>query len=115
MHAVRADEVTDGSPAAALMLVIWLGRQEPYCLKYTRYKMVLAECAKQKYRQKYRRFLWLHWQRQCAGYARPTSIGPVWTAPAVQEESDILAKGSGAVMYSAFECGRLATGPDVIR
>ena len=44
-----------------------------------------------------------------------SEMGHVWTAPAVQEESDILAKGSGAVMYSAFECGRLAAGPDVIR
>ena len=41
--------------------------------------------------------------------------GHVWTAPAVQEEFDYSAKRSGAVMYSAFECGRLAAGPDVIR
>jgi hypothetical protein len=26
-------------------------------------------------------------------------VGHVWTAPAVQEESDVSAKGSGAVMY----------------
>ena len=43
MHAVRADEVTDGSPAAALMLVIWLGRQESHCLEYTKYTTVLAD------------------------------------------------------------------------
>jgi hypothetical protein len=33
----------------------------------------------------------------------------------VQEESDISAKRSGAAMYPAFECSRLAAGPDVIR
>jgi peptide/nickel transport system substrate-binding protein len=43
------------------------------------------------------------------------SMGHVWTAPAVQEESDISAKRSGAAMYPAFECSRLAAGPDVIR
>jgi hypothetical protein len=41
--------------------------------------------------------------------------GHVWTAPAVQEESDRSAKRSGAAMYPAFECSRLAAGPDVIR
>jgi len=50
--------------------------------------------------------------------------GHVWTAPAVQEESDYRAKRSGAVMYAA--CFRLeaclcddatamAAGRDVIR
>jgi hypothetical protein len=48
----------------------------------------------------------------------------VWTAPAVQEESDISAKRSGAVMYSACfrakddpssDAAALAAGPDVIR
>jgi hypothetical protein len=43
------------------------------------------------------------------------AMGHVWTAPAVQEESDISAKRSGAAMYPAFECSRLAAGPDVIR
>ena len=47
--------------------------------------------------------------------AKLTAMGHVWTAPAVQEESGLSAKRSGAVMYSAFECGRLAAGPDVIR
>jgi hypothetical protein len=35
----------------------------------------------------------------------------VWTAPAVQEESDISAKRSGAAMYPAFECSRLGRWP----
>ena len=35
----------------------------------------------------------------------------VWTAPAVQEESDISAKRSGAAMYSAFECSRYGRWP----
>jgi hypothetical protein len=53
-----------------------------------------------------------------------TAKGHVWTAPAVQEESDVSAKRSGAAMYPA--CSRLedclqrdaaavAAGPDVIR
>ena len=42
-----------------------------------------------------------------------TAVGHVWTAPAVQEESDY--QRSVRVVYSAFECGRLAAGPDVIR
>jgi len=37
--------------------------------------------------------------------------GHVWTAPAVQEESDFSAKRSGAVMYSAFECSRYGRWP----
>jgi hypothetical protein len=40
----------------------------------------------------------------------------VWTAPALQEESDISAKRSGAAMYPAFDAavsGRWP--PDVIR
>src|ERR1700674_4485594 len=41
--------------------------------------------------------------RWSAAVAR--AMGHVWTAPAVQEESDILAKRSGAAMYPAFECG----------
>ena len=48
----------------------------------------------------------------------------VWTAPAVQEESDISAKRSGAAMYSACfrledylcrDAAAVAAGPDVIR
>jgi hypothetical protein len=48
----------------------------------------------------------------------------VWTAPAVQEESDVLAKRSGAAMYPACfrledclhrDAAALAAGPDVIR
>jgi hypothetical protein len=35
----------------------------------------------------------------------------VWTAPAVQEESDISAKRSGAAMYPAFECGHYGRWP----
>src|SRR6478736_5198437 len=34
-----------------------------------------------------------------------------WTAPAVQEESDISAKRSGAAMYPAFECSRYGRWP----
>jgi len=39
----------------------------------------------------------------------------VWTTPALQEESAISAKRSGAAMYSAFDAAALAAGPDVIR
>ena len=35
----------------------------------------------------------------------------VWTAPALQEESDNSAKGSGAAMYSAFGCSRYGRWP----
>jgi len=35
----------------------------------------------------------------------------VWTAPAVQEESDVSAKRSGAVMYPAFECSHFGRWP----
>ena len=35
----------------------------------------------------------------------------VWTAPAVQEESDVSAKRSGAAMYPAFECGHFGCWP----
>jgi hypothetical protein len=50
--------------------------------------------------------------------------GHVWTAPAVQEESDVSAKRSGAAMYPACFAWRIASitmqpdvaaGPDVIR
>ena len=48
----------------------------------------------------------------------------VWTAPAVQEESDLSAKRSGAAMYAACfsrrglprrDAAAVAAGPDVIR
>jgi hypothetical protein len=51
-------------------------------------------------------------------------MGHVWTAPAVQEESDVSAKRSGAAMYPACfrlkdflhrDAAALAAGPDVIR
>ncbi len=51
-------------------------------------------------------------------------MGHVWTAPAVQEESDFSAKRSGAAMYSACfrledylfrDAATMAAGPDVIR
>ena len=42
---------------------------------------------------------------------RMSQLGHVWTAPAVQEESDVSAKRSGAVMYPAFECGRFDRWP----
>jgi hypothetical protein len=51
-------------------------------------------------------------------------MGHLWTAPAVQEESDFSAKRSGAVMYPAWfrledclhcDAAALAAGPDVIR
>jgi hypothetical protein len=35
----------------------------------------------------------------------------VWTAPAMQEESDVSAKRSGAAMYPAFECSRYGRWP----
>ena len=50
--------------------------------------------------------------------------GHVWTAPAVQEESDLSAKRSGAAMYPACfsrrglprrDAAAMAAGPDVIR
>jgi hypothetical protein len=53
------------------------------------------------------------------------SLGHVWTAPAVQEESDLSAKRSGAAMYTAYfrleedylcrDAAAVAAGPDVIR
>jgi hypothetical protein len=52
------------------------------------------------------------------------AMAHVWTAPAVQEESDVLAKRSGAAMYPACfrledclhrDAAALAAGPDVIR
>ena len=50
--------------------------------------------------------------------------GHVWTVPAVQEESDLSAKRSGAAMYAACfsrrglprrDAAAVAAGPDVIR
>ena len=55
---------------------------------------------------------------------RTRVMGHVWTAPAVQEESDISAKRSGAAMYPACfrledclcsDAAAVAAGPDVIR
>ena len=52
------------------------------------------------------------------------AMGHVWTAPAVQEESDVSAKRSGAAMYPAYfrledylcrDAAAVAAGPDVIR
>ena len=52
------------------------------------------------------------------------ATGHVWTAPAVQEESDVSAKRSGAAMYPAYfrledylcrDAATVAAGPDVIR
>ena len=52
------------------------------------------------------------------------SMGHVWTVPAVQEESDLSAKRSGAAMYAACfsrrglprrDAAAVAAGPDVIR
>ena len=56
--------------------------------------------------------------------ARNDAKGHVWTAPAVQEESDLSAKRSGAAMYTACfsrrgsprrDAAAVAAGPDVIR
>ena len=62
---------------------------------------------------------------RCGISVRPISqMGHVWTAPAVQEESDVSAKRSGAVMYPACfrledcllrDAATMAAGPDVIR
>ena len=57
-------------------------------------------------------------------YAICVAKGHVWTAPAVQEESDFSAKRSGAAMYTACfrveacprrDAAAMAAGPDVIR
>jgi hypothetical protein len=56
--------------------------------------------------------------------AKADAMGHVWTAPAVQEESDVSAKRSGAAMYPAYfrledclcrDAATVAAGPDVIR
>ena len=61
---------------------------------------------------------------RCEIDPRMAQMGHVWTAPAVQEESDLSAKRSGAVMYSACcrledylcrDAAAMAAGPDVIR
>ena len=62
---------------------------------------------------------------RCESLEPPMSqMGHVWTAPAVQEESDVSAKRSGAVMYPACfrledcllrDAAAMAAGPDVIR
>jgi hypothetical protein len=63
-------------------------------------------------------------ERTCAGHRGMSDSGHVWTAPAVQEESDISAKRSGAAMYPACfrledylcrDAATVAAGPDVIR
>ena len=55
---------------------------------------------------------------------RSDELGHVWTVPAVQEESDVSAKRSGAAMYPAYcrledylcrDAAAVAAGPDVIR
>ena len=59
-----------------------------------------------------------------AASPRNVAKGHVWTAPAVQEESDVSAKRSGAAMYPACfrleaylcrDAAAVAAGPDVIR
>ena len=59
-----------------------------------------------------------------AASPRTVETGHVWTAPAVQEESDVSAKRSGAAMYPACfrleaylcrDAAAVAAGPDVIR
>jgi hypothetical protein len=50
-------------------------------------------------------------QIQLATHGRSIQKCHVWTAPAVQEESDISAKRSGAAMYPAFECSRYGRWP----
>ena len=59
-----------------------------------------------------------------AALPRNDAMGHVWTAPAVQEESDLSAKRSGAAMYAACfsrrglprrDAAAVAAGPDVIR
>ena len=54
-------------------------------------------------------------QRTQVGHRSISEKCHVWTAPAVQEESDISAKRSGAAMYPAFDAAAMAAGPDVIR
>jgi hypothetical protein len=62
--------------------------------------------------------------RQIIAAQRNDVMGHVWTAPAVQEESDFSAKRSGAAMYPACfrledclhrDAAALTAGPDVIR
>jgi hypothetical protein len=62
--------------------------------------------------------------RRIIASQRNDVTGHVWTAPAVQEESDVSAKRSGAAMYPACfrlkdflhrDAAALAAGPDVIR
>ena len=54
------------------------------------------------------RYLWALYQRTPK---MDTIKVHVWTAPAVQEESDISAKRSGAAMYPAFECSHFGRWP----
>jgi hypothetical protein len=48
-----------------------------------------------------------------SGLKSEIAQGPksVWTAPAVQEESDVSAKRSGAAMYPAFKCSHFGRWP----
>ena len=62
--------------------------------------------------------------RTQVGHRARSAKGHVWTAPAVQEESDLSANRSGAAMYAACfsrrglprrDAAAVAAGPDVIR
>ena len=50
-------------------------------------------------------------ERTFSGSAGMSQRCHVWTAPAMQEESDVSAKRSGAVMYPAFECSHFGRWP----
>ena len=63
-------------------------------------------------------------QRTFGTAQRSAALGHEWTVPAVQEDSDVLAKRSGAAMYPACfrledylcrDAAAMAAGPDVIR
>ena len=54
-------------------------------------------------------------QREYVEAAGLMSYGPCMDGARGARGIGLSAKRSGAVMYSAFECGRLAAGPDVIR
>ena len=62
----------------------------------------LAPCASEERRQAASA---IPRKRRPAVKMSPVAMGHVWTAPAVQEESDVSAKRSGAAMYPA--CFRL--------
>ena len=50
-------------------------------------------------------------ERTQVGHRAMSEKCHVWTAPALQEESDVSAKRSGAAMYPAFECSRFGRWP----